>query len=242
MGASRRRIDRRLSRSPRPPKPLAVGDHPLLLPAVSVAYAALIAAMLLAADELVQLMPGVWFNLLGITLLGLSMVTVVVLLRTAWRRHGDQLDRRAAGWVATAVVAALVGVVAGVELVDNAQLAAQISGADVHLTRPVIEALPRPPGTTILSEQPGLAGTESISEQVRATNLDAVIPFYTTSLTRAGWVKDSASASATTVRFARGTMLVSIDLDPGSGTYSVTVDQVNPDLFASPSPSAAQSP
>jgi len=107
---------------------VASGDHPLLLPAVSLLYAALVAAILLAIDQLIQFMPGAWFNLLAASVLALSLATVVLLLRSAWRRHREELDRRAAGWVASALAAALLGGVAVVELVDSAQLAAQISG------------------------------------------------------------------------------------------------------------------
>ena len=59
------------------------GDHPLLLPTVSLLYAALVAAALLAIDQLIDFMPGAWFNLLTASLLALSAATVVLLLRTA---------------------------------------------------------------------------------------------------------------------------------------------------------------
>ena len=168
------------------------GDHPLLLPTVSLLYAALVAAALLAIDQLIDFMPGAWFNLLTASLLALSVATVVLLLRTAWRRHREDLDRRAVGWAVSALAAALLGGVAVVELVDSAQLAAQISGADVHLTKPLIESLPRPPGAAVLNERPGLADTESISEEIKTTHLNAVMPFYKVELGKRGWAEDTA--------------------------------------------------
>ena len=218
------------------------GDHPLLLPAVSLLYAALVAAILLAIDQLFQFMPGAWFNLLAASVLALSLATVVLLLRTAWRRHREDLDRRAVGWVASALAAALLGGVAVVELVDSAQLAAQISGADVHVTKPLIDSLPRPPGAAVLNERPGLADTESISEEIKATDLSAVIPFYNVELGKRGWAEDTSSASTTSVRFTKGAFVVSIDLDPESGSYALTVDRINPNLLGSPSESPGPSP
>ena len=221
---------------------MASGDHPLLLPAVSLLYAALVAAILLAIDQLIQFMPGAWFNLLAASVLALSLATVVLLLRSAWRRHREELDRRAAGWVASALAAALLGGVAVVELVDSAQLAAQISGADVHVTKPLIDSLPRPPGAVVLNERPGLADTESISEEIKATDLSAVIPFYNVELGKRGWAEDATSASTTSVRFTKGAFVVSIDLDPESGSYALTVDRINPNLLGSPSESPGPSP
>src|SRR5207302_1814353 len=122
------------------------------------------------------------------------------------------------------------------------QLAAQISGADVRVTKPLIDSLPRPPGATVLNEQPGLADTESISEEIKAKDLNAVIPFYKVQLAKSGWVEDASSASTTTARFVKGTFIVSIDLDPSSGSYALTVDRINPNLLGSPSASPASSP
>jgi len=218
------------------------GDHPLLLPTVSLLYAALAAAALLAIDQLIDFMPGAWFNLLTASLLALSAATVVLLLRTAWRRHREDLDRRAVGWAVSALAAALLGGVAVVELVDSAQLAAQISGADVHLTKPLIESLPRPPGAAVLNERPGLADTESISEEIKTTDLNAVMPFYKVELGKRGWAEDTTLASTTSIRFAKGAFFVSIDLDPDSGSYALTVDHINPNLLGSPSESPGPSP
>ena len=105
---------------------MASGDHPLLRPAVSLVYAALIAAVLLAIDQIVAFMPGAWFNLLAACVVALCVTTVVILSLAAWRRYREGLNRRAVGWAGAALAAALLGGVAGVELVDSAQLAAQI--------------------------------------------------------------------------------------------------------------------
>jgi hypothetical protein len=221
---------------------VASGDHPLLRPVVSLVYATLIAAVVLAIDQIFQFMPGAWFNLLAACVIALSVTTVVLLSRAAWRRYREGLDRRAAGWLVAALAAALLGGVAGVELVESAQLAAQISGADVRVTKPLIESLPRPTDATVLNEQPGLADTESISEEIKAKNLNAVIPFYRVELGKRGWVEDTTSASASTVRFVKGSFIVSIDLDPGSSSYALIVDRINANLLGSPSASPAPSP
>lgn len=221
---------------------MASGDHPLLRPAVSLVYAALIAAALLAIDQIVAFMPGAWFNLLAACVVALCVTTVVILSLAAWRRYREGLNRRAVGWAGAALAAALLGGVAGVELVDSAQLAAQISGADVSVTKPLIESLPRPPGATVLNEQPGLADTESISEEIKATDLNAVIPFYKAELAKRGWVEDTTSASTTSARFVKGTFIVSIDLDAGSGSYALIVDRINPNLLGSPLESPGPSP
>jgi hypothetical protein len=221
---------------------VASGDHPLLLPAVSVLYAGTIAAALLAIDQLSELMPGAWFELLGAAVLLLSLMTLTLLLRTAWRRHREGLDRRGLVWVGGAVGAAALAVVAVFGLVENAQIASVISGADVHLTRPVIEALPRPPGTRLLDEQPGLADTESISEDLSAQVLTSIVPFYEGALPKDGWVEDKASATTSIVRFTKGTFVLSVAIDPPSSGFTLTVDNITPNLVSSPSASISPSP
>jgi hypothetical protein len=242
MGASRRRIDRRLSRSAVPLGPVAGDDHPLFVPALSVAYAGAFAATLLSIDQLAEYMPGIWFELLGAAVLLLCLMTIGLWVRAAWRRHREGLDRRGLVWVAGAVAAALLGAVAVYGLVENYKIASVISGADTHLTRPVMDALPRPPGTKLLDEQPGLADTESISEDITAQNLNSIIPFYETALVKAGWTEDQVSATTSIVRFTKGTFVLSVAIDPPSGGYTLTVDRVNPNLLGSPSPSPSPSP
>ena len=204
---------------------------------VSLAYAATIAAAVFAIDQLADYVPGPWFEVLGAAVLLLALITIALLLRTAWRRHREGSDRRGVLWVAGAVGAALLAVVAVFGLVENAQLTSVISGADVHLTRPVLDALPRPPGTKLVDELPGLADTESISQDFAAQDLNSIVPFYEAALSKEGWVEDKASARTAIVRFSKGTYVLSVAVDPPSGGYTVTVDRVNPNLLQSPSPS-----
>ena len=241
MGASRRRIDRRLSGSA-PLGPVAGNDPPLLIPAVSIAYAATVAAGALAVDQLAEYMPGAWVDVLGAALLVISVLTIAIWLRAAWRRRRDRLGRRALLWVGGTIGPAVVAVFAILVLVQNAQIAAEISGADVHLTRPLIESLPRPPGIKLVDERPGLADTESISEDFGAQDLNSIVPFYEAALTKDSWVEDKASATTSIVWFTKGAYLLSVAIDTPSSSFTLTVDRVNPNLGASPSPSASPSP
>jgi hypothetical protein len=219
--------------------PVASNDHPLLIPAVSIAYAATVAAGLLAVDQLAQYMPGAWVDILGVAVLGLSLMTIAVWLRAAWRRRRDGLGRRALLWAGGAIAPAVLAVFAILVLVQNAQIASEISGADVHLTRPLIESLPRPPGTRLLSQRPGLADTESISEDFSAQDLTGIVPFYEAALVKDGWVEDKASATTSIVWFTRGAYLLSVAIDAPSSGYTLTLDRVNPNLVTSPSPSVS---
>lgn len=239
MGASRRRIDRRLSRAVAPLPPVADSSHPLLRPSLGLASAATVAVALLAVDQLAENMPGAWFEILAVAVLLLAALTIARFLGHAWRRHREGLDRRGALWLGGAVGAVLVGVVAILGLFENAQIASVISGADVHLTRPVLEALPRPPGTKALDNpQPGLADTESISEDFSAQDLRTIVPFYESHLTSDGWVEDKTSAGTSIVRFTRGEYVLSVAIDPPSSGYTLTVDRI----ATTPTASAATTP
>jgi hypothetical protein len=214
----------------------------LLIPAVSIAYAATIAAGVLAVDQLAEYMPGAWVDLLGAALLVLSVMTIAIWFRAAWRRRRDGLGRRALLWLAGAIGPAVLAVFAILVLVQNAQIASEISGADVHLTRPLIEALPRPPGTKLLDERPGLADTESISETLSAQDLNSIVPFYEATLANDSWIEDKASATTSIVWFTKGTYLLSVAIDAPSSSYALTVDRVNSNLVNSPSPSVSPTP
>jgi hypothetical protein len=242
MGARRRRIDRRLSASAAPLGPVAGNDHPLLVPVLSSAYAATVAAGVLAVDQLAEYMPGPWVDVLGAALLLLSVMTIAIWLRAAWRRRRDRLGRRALLWAASAVGPAVLAVFAVLVLVQNAQIASEISGADVHLTRPLIESLARPPGTRLLDQRPGLADTESISEDFSAQDLAGIVPFYETGLPKDGWVEDKASATTSIIWFSKGAYLLSVAIDAPSSGYTLTVDRVNPNLTNSPSPPVSPTP
>jgi hypothetical protein len=242
VGASRRRIDRRLSRAVVPLPPVAATDPSWFLPVVGLLYALGLALVLLSADQLAQYMPGAWFEALGAGVLLVATLSVFLLLRTAWRRQREQLGRRALLSLGLATLAALVAIVAIVGLVENAQIASVISGADVRFTRPVIDALPRPAGTKLLDETPGIAGTESISQDFSATDLNSIVPFYEQQLSRQGWVEDKTSAATPIVRFTRGDFILSVAVDPPSGDYTLTVDRALATPSASPSSPAAGSP
>jgi hypothetical protein len=174
--------------------------------------------------------------------LALSLMTIALLLRAAWRRHREGLDRRGLLWALGGVAPALLAALAIFSLVESARNASVISGADVHLTRPVIESLAQPPGTKLLDEQPGLADTESISEDFSAQDLNSVIPFYEAQLAKAAWVEDAVSATTSIVRFSKGTYVLSVAIDPPSGDYTLTVDHLNPTLLNSPSASPSPTP
>jgi hypothetical protein len=221
---------------------VASDDHPLLLPVVSLAYAGTIAALWLAIDQLAKYMPGPWFELLGAAVLLLSVMTIALLLRTAWRRHRERLDRRGLVWAGGALAAALLAAVAVYGLVENFQISSVISGADVHLTRPLIESLPRPPGATLLDEQPGLADTETISQDFIAQDLNSIVPYYEAALVKDGWVEDKASATTSIVRFTKGEYVLAVAIDTPSSSYTLTIDRPNPSLLGSPSASVSPSP
>ena len=214
---------------------MAGGDRPWLLPALSLLCAGLLALAILSADQLSAYMPGNWFTFLGAAVLGLSLLTVAAGVRHAWRRRAEGLPRRALLWAGATVGAAVIGVVSILILIETAQIASVISGADVHLTKPVIDSLPRPPGVKLLDERPGLADTESISEDFKADDLASIVPFYERELSRRGWVEDKTSATTRIVRFTMGDFVLSVGIDPPSSGYTLIVDR----LSSTPSPDAA---
>jgi amino acid transporter len=211
-------------------------DRRYLVPVVSLAYAVTVGAALLAIDQLAEFLPGPWFEVLGAAVLLLCAMTIIVLLRAGLRRHREGLERRALLWAGGAVVPAVLATLAIFSLVESAQNASLLSGADTHLTRPVIDALPRPPGTKLVDERPGLADTETIYQDFSATNLNSIVPFYEAQLPKDGWAEDKTSATASIVRFGKGEYILALETNPPS-TYTLTVDHVNPNLLQSPSPS-----
>ena len=215
---------------------MASDDRPYLVPVVSVAYAVAIGAALLAFDQLAEYLPGAWFEVLGAAVLLVCAMTIVVLLRAGLRRHREGLRRRALLWAGGAVVPAVLATLAIFSLVESAQNASLLSGADTHLTRPVIDALPRPPGTKLVDERPGLADTETIYQDFTATSLNSIVPFYEAELPKDGWAEDKTSATTSIVRFGKGTYILALEINPPS-TYTLTVDHVNSNLLQSPSPS-----
>ena len=216
---------------------MATNNNRFLVPVVSLAYALTIGAALLATDQLAAYTPGAWLEVLGAAVLLLSVMTIAVLLRAALRRLREGLLRRALLWAGGAAIPAVLAALAIFSLVESAQNASLISGADTHLTRPMIESLPRPPGSKLLYERPGLADTETIYQDFSATDLKGVVPFYQARLTKDGWLEDKTSATTDIVRFARGAFILAVELNPPSNGYTLTVDHVSPNLLQSPSPS-----
>src|SRR2546423_14526706 len=104
----------------------------------------------------------------------MSMHTIQV--RHALRRHREGMGRRALIWGGSAIVPAALAALALFSLVARVQNASLISGADVHLTPPVIESLTRPPRATLIDQRPGLADTETIYHHFTAQNLNSVLP------------------------------------------------------------------
>jgi len=215
---------------------VASDDHPYLVPVVSVAYAVTLGAALLAIDQLAEYLPGPWFEALGAAVLILSAMTIVVLLRAGLRRHREGLERRALLWAGGAVLPVVLATLAIFSLVESAQNASLLSGADTHLTRPVLYALLRPTSTKLVHERPGLADTETIYQDFTATNLNSIVPFYEARLAKDGWAEDTTSATASIIRFGKGAYILALEISPPS-TYTLTVDHVNPNLLQSPSPS-----
>lgn len=217
---------------------MVLPDRPWLYPGISLVYAAGLALAFLAADQLSEYMPGAWFELLGVAVLVLALLTLAILVRVAWRRMREGLRGRAMIAAVGSLLVSLLGLLAIYGLFENASVGAVLRGADVHLTRPVIDALPRPPGTKLLDETPGLEDTETISEDFSASVLSGIVPFYERELTRAGWVEDKTSATTPIVRFTKGDFVLSVAIDPPSGDYTLTVDRISPTPSASLSPSA----
>lgn len=242
MGASRRRIDRRLSRPVAPLPPITV-DRPWLYPVVGLIYAGAVALALLSADQLAAYMPGPWFDLLALAVLAFAGLTAAILIVNGWRRNREGLRGHALAGAGGALLAALLGLLAIYGLIQNASVNAVINGADVRLTKPVMDSLPRPPGTKLFDETPGLQGTETISEDISATNLSAIIPYYERELAKRGWVEDKISAGTPIVRFNKGDFVLSVAIDPQSSAYTLTVDRITtPTATPAPSPTASSSP
>jgi amino acid transporter len=215
---------------------VATDNSRFLVPAVSLAYALAIGVALLAIDELAGYQLGAWLEVLGAAVLLVSLMTITVLLRVALRRRREGLGRRALLWAGSAIVPAALAALAAFSLVESVQNASVLSGADVHLTRPVIDSLPRPPGVKLIDERPGLADTETIYQNFTAPDLNSIVPYYEAHLAPDGWVEDKASAATDIVRFTKGAFILGVEINPPSG-YILTVDHVNPNLQQSPSPS-----
>ena len=198
-------------------------------------YAVTIAAALLAVDQLAQYMPGAWFEVLDAAVLLFSVMTVTLVVRHAWRRLREGLRNRAILWLSSGTGAVLLAAIAIYALVQSAEIYGVISGADVRVTRPMMDALPQPPGIKVQDEKPGLADTETITEDIHASNLSTILPFYEQELPKEGWMEDRTSATTSIVRFSKEGYLLSVELDPPSSGYTLVLDRL-PDV-TSPAPS-----
>lgn len=243
MGTGGRRAGRGLRRPPVPAGLVASREPPYLVPAIGVFYALATGTIALALDRLLTQVEGPWFEVLGAAVIVTSLASTWLMLRSGWRRHRENLDRRAAFWGMGALVTVLLSLVAIYALVQTASFASVIAGADVHLTRPVLQSLPRPAGARLLDEQPGLAGTESVSDDFSTSHLGAVVPFYEMALGKSGWVEDKATAGTLLVRFSKDLYVVTVapDQPSGAGDFTVTVDRLSANLAAPPSASGTAS-
>lgn len=244
MGTSGRRAGRSLRRPPVLAGEVADREPGYLVPAIAVFYALALGTIWLAIDRLLTQVEGPWFEVLGGAVILTSLVSTCLMLRAGWRRHCEHLNRRGALWGTGALATVLLSLVAIYALVQTASFASVISGADVHLTRPVLQSLPRPAGTKLLDERPGLAGTESVTDDFSTSNLAAVVPFYEAALAKSGWVEDKTTAGTLLVRFSKDFYVVTVapDQPNGAGNFAVTVDRLSANLLASPSASTSVSP
>lgn len=224
MGARRRRLTTR--------PPIAVG--------VSLLYALLAAALVFAAAELLNSdITGPWLDLAGAAVLGLALLTTVLFVRTALLRRRERLAGRGWGWAAAASASSLVALAALLFLATILQVEPTLSGADVRETRPILDDLPVPPHASLVSERPGLAGTESIVADYRVRDLSRVAAFYRQALPRSGWSSEDTAPSDSLLRYRKGdfVVIVVIDLNRAAATdYTLTVDRA-PVPAASPAAS-----
>jgi len=220
------------------------------VPLRAAAYAAVLGLLVLAVDQVaVTDTQEPWLQLAGAAIVAGCLLTAGFFAWTAWQRHRDGLEQRVVLWglgaAGTAALAALSLYVL-VQLVDVLSL---VSGADVHLTKPQIEALPRPPGAVLVNEQPGPAQTETIYETFRVKDLAQVATFYRTALPQRGWTEEAgdptgAARVGQTLNFDKGRFVTSVSFTQvaGSGEFSISVTHLPPELQLSPPASGTGSP
>jgi hypothetical protein len=218
---------------------MAAGD--LLRRLRGVVYAALASILVLAVEQVRSGAEGPWIEIGSSAAAAIFLLTAGLLIATALRRRREGLSRRAYGWGVGAAWALFAAALAVEVVVQAVQLRATLSGADVHLTAPMLHALPRPPGATLVDERPGPSGTQSITDDLHLADLASAPALYRSALPGAGWIEDSASTDLDLLRFHRGQFDVSILLDVNGaapphqpGDYAVTVDQAPPPVSSSP--------
>jgi hypothetical protein len=247
MGARGRRTGRRLRQATSLPADLSVTHHRLVVPSLAVAYGLLLAAFGFGLDQLAVIQSeGPWLEVIGAAVLGGSLLTAGIFAATAWRRRREGLRRRAMAWAAAATLSGLVGSLAVLFVVSAIQVSQLLNGADVHLTRPVLESLPRPADATPVAERPGAAGTESAYQDLKTNHLEQVPGFYRSALAEVGWTEESSSVEGL-LRFRQGDFVTTVLLATiggarsGPGQYTVTVDRI-PEQRPSPSQVPSPSP
>ena len=251
MGASSRRARRRLKPAAAVLRPLAGPPHPLLVPVRGAAYAALLALLVFAVDQVaVTDRQEPWLQLAGAAIVAGCLVTAGFFAWTGWQRHRDGIDQRAVLWGFGAAGTAFLGILSLYVLLQLIDVLSLVSGADVRLTRPLIEALPRPAGATLVSEQPGPAQTETIYETFRVKDLAQVPSFYRSALPQRGWTEEAgdtttgAAGLGKMLNFDKGRFVTSVSFDQakGPGEFTISVTHLPPELQISPSTPATGSP
>jgi len=170
---------------------------------------------------------GPWLELAATALLGLALLTGTLFIRAAVVRRRERLPRRAWGWAAAAAGSALVGLAAVSFLATSLQVGSTLTGADVRVTRPILDGLPVPPQARLVSEHPGLAGSESIVADYRVPDLSQVGGFYTQALPKVGWSSEDANPGGALLRYRKGDFVVIVLIDqsgPPATDYTVTID------------------
>ncbi|TMD05523.1 MAG: hypothetical protein E6J01_09950 [Chloroflexi bacterium] len=219
---------------------MGAGSRRLIRPAALLG-ALLAGTLVFAGAELLNSdTAGPWLELAASALLGLTLLTGTLFIRAALVRRRERIPRRAWGWVAAAAGSALVGLAAVLFLATSFQVGSTLTGADVRETRPILDGLPVPPRARLVSEHPGLAGSESIVADYRVPDLSQVASFYTQALPKRGWSSEDANPGAALLRYRKGDFVVIVLIDQ-SGTpatdFTVTVDHA-PTPSVSPSTSA----
>ncbi len=251
MGAGSRRARRRLNPAAAALRPLPAAPHPLLVPIRGVAYAALLGLLLFAVDQVASTdSQEPWLQLAGSAVVASCLLTAGFFAWTGWQRHREGVDQRGMLWGFGAAATAALGLVSLYVLFQLIDVLSLVNGADVHLTRPLIEALPRPPGASLVNEQPGPAQTETIYQTLRVRDLSQIPAFYRSALPARGWTEEAGDTAAGAaglgqmLNFDKGRFVASVSLiqAKGAGEFTVSLTHLPPEVQASPSPSGTASP
>ncbi len=181
---------------------------------------------------------GPWLELAASALLGLALLTGTLFIRAAVVRRRERMPRRAWGWGVAAAGSGMAGLAAVLFLATSLQVGSTLTGADVRETRPILDGLPVPPHARLVSEHPGLAGSENIVADYRVPDLSQVAGFYTLALPKVGWSFEDANPGGALLRYRKGDFVVIVLIDQSGSPatdFTVTVDHAP---WISPSASA----